>query len=221
MPTTRGQGEAGEHAVEHGRVPELEPVALEEEDDLEAFAIERREPEEREAPPDPRTGAVLEERLLPFAVHRNPAGPVDLVEEPVHHEQQDENRDEPGGGLNVEGGHALGQAVEDADGNQPGNQRGDDRQAGADANRTLERTALADHVRRDRGEHEDALEAFAEHQDGDIEHARAQLPVDRGVGEPAGVQDLQDQDGSDRRRSEGQRNGGEGRAGDCGHSIYD
>ena len=47
-----GEREAGATPSSTGTGTEPQAVALKEQHDLEAFAIDRREPEEREAPPD-------------------------------------------------------------------------------------------------------------------------------------------------------------------------
>ena len=127
------------------------------------------------------------------------------MEEPVHDDQQDDDREQPGGGLEVEGGDVVGEAFDDADGDEPGDQGEGEGAGGAGGDRPLVGAFGARHVRGDRGEDEDALEPLAEDQDGDIQHARPEVPSGQGVGKAPGPEDLQDQDGGHRGHPQGQR----------------
>ena len=75
----------------------------------------------------------------------------------------------------------------------------------ARGNRPLETAFRAAHVRRHRGEHENALETFPEDEDGDVEHPRAEVPVSEGIGQSPGAQDLKDENSRHRGDAERQQ----------------
>ena len=80
---------SGDGGARRARSPSrsAEPHALQEEHDLEALAVDAREAEQRESEEDLALGARAgqrEQALLRAVVVRDPAGPVDAVEEPVH-----------------------------------------------------------------------------------------------------------------------------------------
>ena len=112
--------------------------------------------------------------------------------------EQHDDGDEPGRRLQMQRRDAVGQALDDADGDEPGDQRGGERRAGAGHDGPLIALARADHVGGHGGEHEDALESFAEHEDSDVEDTRAEVAVRKRIGEAAGAEDLQQQDGRHR-----------------------
>ena len=91
------------------------------------------------------------------------------------------------------------------DGEAPGHERREEREPRAGRDGPLIAAPRADHVGGDAGEHEDALEPFAEHQDRDVEDARAEIAVRGRIGESAGAEDLQHED-------RGHGGGGQGRA---------
>ena len=187
---------------------ELQPIALQEEHDLESFAIERREAEQRQARPRASpSDALLHQRLLAPAVHPDPAGPVDLVEEPVHHDEQHDDGEQARSRPGRRAPGSLGEAVDDADGDEPGDERRSNASARAGRDRPLIR-ARADHVGGDGGEHEDALEPFAEHEHRDVEDARAEIAMRGRIGEPACAEELKNEDRRHRGGSEGEQGRG-------------
>jgi len=75
---------------------------LQEQDDLKPFAVNGREAKEDEAAEHrPPGGRRLQEILLSPVVVLYPSGPVNLVEEPVHDDQQDDDGEEPCDRLHV------------------------------------------------------------------------------------------------------------------------
>ena len=109
-----------------------------------------------------------EEFFFLAIVERDPAAPVDFVEEPVHHDEEDDDGEEAAGGLQIEGGDVVADIVEDADGDEPGDEGGEERGGGAGGDGGAVGVLAAGHAGGDGGENEDALEAFAEDEDGDV-----------------------------------------------------
>ncbi len=67
----------------------------------------------------------------------------------------------------------------------------------------LKRSSRANHVGRDRREHEDAFESFAKDEDGDVENAGAEIAVTGWVGQAAGSEDLEKENRGDCGRASG------------------
>ena len=93
-------GEADRHPLEHGRSAVLELEVLEEEDHLEALAVDGGEAEGDQAD-DRRQAGLGQQALAAAMVPADPVRPVDAVDEPVEHHQQDDDRDEAGDGLEL------------------------------------------------------------------------------------------------------------------------
>jgi FAD/FMN-containing dehydrogenase len=125
-----------------------------------------------------------EELTLLASVQRDPTCPVELVEEPVHHDHEDYHRQKPGGCLHMECGDALGERVDDPDRDPPGDERGDEAEHGSRGYRSLIGLAGARPAGRDRREHQDALEPFAEDQHPYVEHRGGAGSAER-IGAPA------------------------------------
>src|SRR6202000_2712829 len=111
----------------------------------------------------------LQKRALAFVVQGDPAGPIDLVEEPVHDDEEDDDGEESGGGLDVERVDALGQVVHDTDGDEPGEEGGESGDADAGGHRAPIGLTGLDHAGGDGGENQDALQPLAEDEDGDVQ----------------------------------------------------
>jgi hypothetical protein len=97
---------------------------LQEQDDLEPLAVDAGEAEQREAEKEvaPVARPDLHQEAPPTAVvARDPPGPVDAVEEPVHDDEQDDDREHTGRGLDVEARTAEG--AERSDDDEPGGER--------------------------------------------------------------------------------------------------
>ena len=132
-----GKRESDRHARQHRSVSELQPIALQKEDDLESLAIERRESEQREAQPESAADALcISACLVRLCIEIQPR-PVHLVEKPVHHHEQHDDGEQPGRGLDVERGDVLREAVDDGDSEAPGDEGGNEREQRAEGDGTL------------------------------------------------------------------------------------
>lgn len=204
------EDKADGRAAEGDRAAELEIVSLQEENDLEAFAVEGEEAEEGETAPEGGAGdagvvaiSLAQEMLLLAGVHHDPAAPIDLVKEPVHDDEQHENGQQAGGGLEIERGDAVAEAGEDADGDEPGDGGGDEAEAYARHDGAAVALVLADHTGHDGGEDEHTLEALAEDEDRDIEHGGVAAGALRGgVGRAASGHALPNEEGGDEKGTE-------------------
>ena len=114
--------------------------------------------------------ALVEESFAPAIVRPDPAAPINLVEEPVHDDEQHDDGEEACGGLQVECGDVVGQCAHDADGDHPGDKGGEKGEPGAPGDRPAEGAAGAGHAGGDGGEDENALKAFAKDEDADVEY---------------------------------------------------
>ena len=185
----RGQRKPDPHPLEDRPGPVAEPHVLEEEDHLEALAIDRGHPEQDQAdhrrPRAVDPGSVEDPPALAVAVG-DPAAPVDLVEEPVHHHQQHDHRQQPGRRLHGEA--AAAELAQHPGGEEPGDDGGREAGAGADRDRLPVGRAGADHAGGHRGQDEDRLQPLAEDQQPAVEDDGAVAEVGGGgrVGGAAG-----------------------------------
>src|SRR5262249_35220350 len=113
------------------------------------------------------SGRAADEDAAAVVVLGDPLGPVDLVEKPVHDEEQDANGDEGDDRLKFLAVFAEGE--EDRSGEDEEDGGGGEGGEGADGKRTLVALVGADHARHQGGEDEDSLEAFAEDDGGGVE----------------------------------------------------
>jgi hypothetical protein len=151
-------------------VPRLAQV-LQEDHDLEALAVHRREAEQPEAEQQPAGAEPVlgrQQRAAAAVVMGDPTGPVDLVEEPVHHDEQDDDRRDPGRRLHVE--PAVPEQPDEPDGDEPRAHRREQRDHAADSDRAAVDAVAAEEARGDRGQHEDRLEPLAEHEHRAVDH---------------------------------------------------
>jgi hypothetical protein len=81
------------------------------------------------------------------------------VEEPVHHDEQDGDRQQPGGGLDVEARPA--ERTDDPDRQEPRGDRCGERDARTDGDRAAKCAIRADEAGRERSKHEHRLKPFA------------------------------------------------------------
>ncbi len=102
------------------------------------------------------------------------------MKEPVHHHQQDRDRQQPGRGLEVEAAGTDG--VRDRDRDEPGRHRGGERGRRAERERLAVGPVGAAHARCQDGQHEDRLEPLAQHEDAAVEHDREVAQVRVRVG---------------------------------------
>ena len=123
----------------------------------------------------------------------DPAGPVDLVKEPVHDDEQDGDRDEAGGSLHVES--AAAERAEEPRGDEPRDHRDRQPNSDADPHRLGTDRVGAPEARKHGREHEDRLQPFPQHEQGAVEDDRAVAEVrclgrvgDTAAGGQSGVQ---------------------------------
>ena len=111
----------------------------------------------------------FEQRFAPAIVRADPAAPINLVKEPVHNHEQNDNGEKSGRGLQVERRHIVAQRINNSDRYEPRDQGSDECDAGTGRNRTPMRLFRAGHARGDRGQNENALQSFAKNQDPNVE----------------------------------------------------
>jgi hypothetical protein len=139
------------------------PIATpSEEDDLEALAIHRGEAEQCKTQQCALGARAADEAPARAVVRGDPAGPVDLVEEPVHHDEQDGDGEQSRRSLNVEAGAAEGADRDDRE--EPRCHGRGECDAGAGGDRSSQRAVRPDEARRQCGEYEHRLEAFAKNE---------------------------------------------------------
>ena len=95
------------------------------------------------------------------------------MEEPVHHQQQHEDGEKTGGRLDLERRQRDGQVAHDADRETPCDDGGTGAERDAQEDGLLIAPSGPRHVRGDGRQDQDALEPFAEDQNGDVEDAHA------------------------------------------------
>ena len=162
----------------------LQAQALQEEDDLEALPVDGGESKRQEAEDHAPAGA-LEDPPPPAMVVSDPARPIHVVEEPIHHHQQDEYGEQAGGGLYVEAGTA--QCTDEPDRHEPGGDRCSDPDQEAGHDRPLPDLVGATKLAITAANDENRLEPLAEDQQGAVDHhgAVAHVLALGGVRNPA------------------------------------
>jgi hypothetical protein len=103
----------------------------------------------------------------------NPAGPVDPVEKPIHHNQQDYDGEEASARLNIECRRI--DCPNNGDHDEPGRDSRQDGRAGTDGDRSSKCGLRADEAGADRGQYKDRFQPLAEDQYAGIEHDRAMM----------------------------------------------
>src|ERR1043166_2141092 len=99
----------------------------------------------------------------------DPAAPINLVKEPIHDDEEDDNGKQSGCCLEVERRHIIAQRTDDSDSYRPGDQSCTEGKTRPDANRASMHLPCARHACGDCCENEDTLKTFAEYQDSDIQ----------------------------------------------------
>ena len=169
-----GEQQAEDDALEHDARAEALAQALQEDHDLEALAVDGGEAEQAEAEQrGARERAVAaigraEQPAPALVVVGDPAGPVELVEEPVHHEQQHDDRGDAGGRLHRQA--VAAEHADDPDRQEPGRDRGQQREPPADGDGLAVGAVGAEEARGDRRQHEDRLQALAEDEHAAVDH---------------------------------------------------
>ena len=163
-----------QRSFQHHAAAQAQIVTLQKEDDLESFAIKRGEPEQNQSPPkagmrDSISICTFEQRFAPAIMRADPAAPINLVKEPVHDHEQNDDGEKSGRGLQIERRHVVAERINNAHCDEPGDQGGDECDARADRNRTPMRLFRAGHARGDRGQNENALQSLAKNQNPDVE----------------------------------------------------
>jgi hypothetical protein len=165
----RGAGEPDRDALEHGRAAVLELEVLEEENGLEALAVDGGEAERDEA--DEGGGARTREQLPASAVMTaDPVGPVDAVDEPVEHHEEHDDRDEAGDRLEL---RTEGRGcIEDRLHHEPGDDRRREGESRARRHGAPLRPVRPEEAGGDRGEDQDRLESLPEDDHAGVEDRR-------------------------------------------------
>ena len=182
------QREPEARALEHRDRAGAQLERLQEEDGLEALAVDAGQAEHRE--PEhlggEEAGLLVGHQLAPAAVEApDPLAPVHAVEEPVHDQQQHRDRDQPDDRLELLA--VLLERAQQRLGEDPGEHRDEEAEPGADQHRPAHPAPHAHERGRDGGEDEHRLEPLAEHDDrrvGDDGRLVGGVPERRGgVGE--------------------------------------
>ena len=99
----------------------------------------------------------------------NPAAPINLVKEPVHDHQQNDDSQEASRGLEIERRHIVAERADDAHGDKPGDQAGDKSEACAERDRLAMHASGPRHTRGDGSQDENAFQSLSEDENADIE----------------------------------------------------
>ena len=184
-PAAAVKSSADHDALQNEARPVELAQVLQEDHDLEALAVDRGEAEQRE-PEQHRGGPRFagEEPAAVAVVLGDPAGPVDPVEEPVHHEQEHDQRRQAGRRLHVE--LSAVEAADQPHDAEPGRDAREQRRAAAERNGPAIDAVCAEEARRDRREHENRLEALPEHEDRAVEHDGGVAEAHPRAGAPSG-----------------------------------
>jgi len=129
----------------------------------------------------------------------DPTCPVDAVKEPVHDDEQDDDRQKPGGGL--QGEAALADGVGDRDRDEPSDHAGADGKSGAHRQRLAVAAVGTAHAGRQDRQHEDRLQPLTQDEDpavkDDGKPAQVSGRIGRVRGTGPGVDDLPDEQTDD------------------------
>ncbi|HUJ81914.1 MAG TPA: hypothetical protein VLW83_08520 [Candidatus Acidoferrales bacterium] len=90
------------------------------------------------------------------------------MKEPIHDQKQDENCQQPGRGLNGEGGNILAEVVEDAQSDIPGKKSCEESNPRTRSDRVSELLLRSPHARGNRGKDQDTLQTFAKDEHADV-----------------------------------------------------
>jgi hypothetical protein len=118
---------------------------------------------------------IFEQCLSAAIVSANPAAPIDLVKEPVHDDQQHDDCQQPGSGLQIERRHVVAQRTNDPHRDHPRDQTGDKRNARAERNWPAMGASSACHARSDRCQNQNAFQPLAKDENPNVQkgHGRA------------------------------------------------
>jgi len=145
----------------------LQIIALKEQNDFEAFPIKGSKPKQNQAAEKGSSRALTirtgEQRFFLAVMRSNPSTPVNPVKEPIHDYNQNDDCEKAGRSLQLECGNTFRKVADDSDSDEPGDQCREERDTGTCRNGTSVHLIGPGHARRDRGEHKNAFESFAEH----------------------------------------------------------
>jgi hypothetical protein len=155
---------------------------LEEQNDFEAFPIKGSKPKQNQAPKKGLSRALVirigEQRFFSAVMRPNPSTPVNPVKKPVHNHKQNDDCEKAGRGLHLERGNTFRKVADDADRDEPGDQCHEERHTCTYRNGTSVLLIASGHARRDRSEHKDAFESFAEHKNTNVHERDGWARVD-------------------------------------------
>ena len=133
-----------------------------------------------------------------LVVHGDPASPVNLMEEPVHHNKQNEDGQQAGGCLDIERIDALCQVIHDTHGNKPGQECCEEGDASTGCDRAPVGFLRFHHAGSDCRKHQNALQSLSEYQDTDVQNLRKGAgPLCQRIGTPCRSKALPNQNPND------------------------
>ena len=99
------------------------------------------------------------------------------MEKPVHHHEQDNDSEQPGGGLHVQRGEIFRKIADDPDSNKPGDQGSKKCARRANHHGSALMAIFTDHARDDGRQYQDGFEPFAKNQHPDVQDSGAMAGV--------------------------------------------
>src|SRR5262249_6664157 len=110
----RRERDTEQRALQNNAAAEPQMIGLQKENDLKAFAIERREAKQDQSPQQRSLRgfaavSVFKQALAATIVRADPAAPINFVEEPIHDDQQYHDREQAGRRLEIERAHVVAQ----------------------------------------------------------------------------------------------------------------
>src|ERR1700758_3737531 len=132
-------------------------------------------------------------------MHPDPTAPIDFMEEPVHHDQENDNCKQAGPSLQIESRNILRKIADDPYCNEPRGDCGEKTDAGSDCNRAAMHPIIAIQTGSDCREHQNGFQSLSENQNSDIEDRDRLIPVSLGrIGGTMGSDSLPDENGDDK-----------------------
>jgi len=185
----------------------LQIIALEEQNDFEAFPIKGSKPKQIQAPEKGLSRALAirigEQRFFPAVMRSNPPTPVNSVKKPVHNHKQNDDCEKARRSLQLERWNTFRKVADDSDRDEPGDQCREERDTCTYRNRASVHLIAPGHACCDRGNHKDAFESFAEYKNPNVHerdrrarvHPRRVWRAMRGNALPDNHRDQEDRSG--------------------------
>src|SRR5438046_10562732 len=107
----------------------------------------------------------------------NPSAPINLVEEPVHNHQQNNDCQKPRGSLQIECGYVVAERADDAHCYNPRNQAGDKRHARTERDRLAMHAFGTWHTGSDGSPHTNASQSLSKNEKPDVEARDGRTPA--------------------------------------------